>query len=613
MSDEILEKIKKTLLNIDPVYFAENYLNLDGKPFNLTSNGYRPFIEIYRYIGVKALENNSKPIVLLKSRQVGGTTMASVLEMFFMGSGLFGSGDRPPIRVVHAFPQLDHVFSYSKTKLSEMISNSVLTDGPDKKGKSKSHMQSLIDATTATNDSLQFKQFVGGNHLWIESVGLDGSRLRGKTADVIFFDECQLMSPAAISNTLKILNKARYGSIGSGVQVYFGTPLQKGSNFHKLWNASSQQYFYLGCEKCGEHFPLYTPGSNEWENIWIYDFVVRCTHCGHDQDKRKAAERGKWVPLRNPDECQYIGFHINQLYMPEFTKEKILAEKPENSPINSERAYQNEVLGEFFHGETSIITQDQIREICGDHERKFRANFHPEDQTLKFLGIDIGARQDTEQMVDNPRFKIQGQSYSTAVIISIKNAGIMSIEFAAKFKKNNVEYKKSFIKELIQKYSINLAMMDFGYTHDLSEILQNELGEKFLCAQATGKLNNKVKYNSDIFPKVIMFEKDYWIADLYEKMKKGMVRFPLGSYEHIAWLIQHCTNMEIKPSISRVGDVTPHYIKSGVNDGFVALLNAYIAYKFYITQGFTNQGLPTSFTEEKKTLPAVLAYAPKIR
>ena len=66
-----------------------------------------------------------------------------------------------------------------------------------------------------------------------------------------------------------------------------------------------------------------------------------------------------------------------------------------------------------------------------------------------------------------------------------------------------------------------------------------------------------------------MFERDFWIAELYDKMKKGDVRFPLGNYEQIVWLIEQCTSMEIKPSISRSGDITPHYVKSGSpNDGF---------------------------------------------
>jgi hypothetical protein len=73
-------------------------------------------------------------------------------------------------------------------------------------------------------------------------------------------------------------------------------------------------------------------------------------------------------------------------------------------------------------------------------------------------------------------------------------------------------------------------------------------------------------------------------------MKKGMIRFPFGSYEKIAWLCEHIASMEIKPSISRTGgEPTINYVKGpSPNDGMSALLNAYLAYKFLVTKGFTN-------------------------
>ena len=104
---DLFLKLKKDLLNLDPVYFCENYLLLDGKPFRLHGNGYKPFADIYSYIGIKALEPNSKPVIMVKGRQVGATTMASALEMYFMGSGIFGIGANPPIRIIDAFPQLE--------------------------------------------------------------------------------------------------------------------------------------------------------------------------------------------------------------------------------------------------------------------------------------------------------------------------------------------------------------------------------------------------------------------------------------------------------------------------------------------------------------------------
>ena len=755
---DIFANFREKLLMLDPVAFIEKHLTLDGKPFKLNGTGYKPFVDIYRYAGVKALEKTGKPMILVKSRQVGGTTMASALEMYFMGSGLFGNGTNPPIRVIHAFPQLDHAAAYSKTKLNPMIVDSVEShDSSAKKitaGKSKSYMQLLLDNTSDSNNSLHFKQFSGGNHVWIESTGLNADRLRGRSADVIFFDECfphnqlvqtsaglisignlhhtyqskelvpkilsfnevtknfefkkitnswergsrqlhqittqhgnifctgnhpflttegwrsaNLLMPGdsiccrdndlfelafttvissngidkwesvydleiednhnflvttketdrlgliahncqditgtAISNSVKMLNAAKYGKIGDGVQVYFGTPKKKGSDYYKMWSASSQQYYYLGCEKCKKHFPLYTPESDEWEKIWLYDFIVKCCHCGHEQDKRPAAERGKWMTTKNEEECQIIGFHINQLYMPDFTKEKILSEKPGTHPIATERSYRNEVLGEFFQGDSSPITPEEIREFCGDTERKMRANIPMEEDLIITLGIDYGLKSNLEEMADANKNGAQGQSYTTAVVLMAKGPQLLSIEYCRIFKRNDEEYKKNLIDEIMRQYSVKLAIGDIGFSQDFSEKLHIAYGDRYLVSRAHNTVNGHIKYNKDIFPKEIIFQKNFYYGELIEQMKGGKIRFPLGDYEKIAWLIQHCSNNELKPSLSRGGDPTIHYVKSGPNDGFAALLNAYIGYKFIITNGLTSAN-PLLMRDGVKPPPLVI-------
>ena len=594
---ELFYKLKKDLLNLDPVHFAEQNLMLDGKKFTLHGNGYKPFSDIYRYIGIKALEPNAKPVIMVKGRQVGATTMASALEMYFMGSGIFGVGEKPPIRVIHAFPQLELAAAYSKTKLNQMIISAVPAEGQEaKKGaRPKSFMQALLDQSTATNDSLHFKQFSGGNHLWVESVGIDGDRIMGRTADIIFFDEVQKTTGLAIGNSLKVLTTAKYGKPSKGVQVYFGTPRRKGSDFHKMWLKSSQQYYYLGCEFCKEYFPLYTPDSDDWKTIWVYGKVVKCTKCGREQDKLEAQERGKWIAFKDPndEDCDMIGFHINQLYMPMFTREDITNEMPGIHPINTERVFMNEVLGEFFQGDSSPITPEEIRDTCADVGRKFRARIdmtqEEEKGQLVIMGIDYGARADLEQLADPEKVINRGQSYSTAVILSAKGAGRLSIEFCTKFKRNDMESKKGIIDQLMRQYGVQLAVGDIGYSNDFSSILHNTYGDRYLVSRAHNKVNGHVKFSTDAFPKEIVFERDYYIGELYDQMKKGMIRFPFGDYEKIAWLIEHCASMEIKPSISRFGDPSLHYVKGSTpNDGFMALLNAYIAYKFLITSGFSN-------------------------
>lgn len=520
--------------------------------------------------------------------------MASALEMYFMGSGLFGNGVRPAIRVMHTFPLLEHAASYSKTKLQDMINSSVpaLSSDLNKKNNTQqSYMQALLDKSTPTNNSLHFKQFVGGNHLWIESTGIDADRLMGRTSDVMLIDECQKTPGLAIGNALKILTTAKYGKKSKGVQVFFGTPRKKGSDFHRMWQSSSQQYYYLGCEKCEKHFPLYSPESDSWKEVWIHTMIVKCTHCGFEQNKLEATERGKWIGIKNSNDpdCAMIGFHLNQLYMPMFTREDIDKEAPGKHPVNTEKTYQNEVMGEFYQGDSSPITQEEIQEYCADFTRKFSAKLSPTPDEIVVMGIDYGARADLEQMADSDKIKRQGQSFSTAVILLSKGPGLLSIEYAVKFKRNDIESKKGLIDQLYRQYGVNLMVGDIGFSQDFSELMQTSYGDKYLVSRALGKVNNNVKYKADSFPKEIDFARSFYIGELFEQMKKGMIRFPYGDYEKIGWLVDHCASMEIKPILSKTGDPTINYVKGGSpNDGFMALLNAYLAYKFILTNGFAD-------------------------
>jgi ssDNA-binding Zn-finger/Zn-ribbon topoisomerase 1 len=630
-NNELFNKILDNLVALDPVEWAQKHLMLDGKPFSLGA-GYKPFADIYRYVGVVALNKNSKPIIMVKGRQIGASTLCCVIELYFMTCGLFGTAGRPPIRVMHCFPQLELAYAFSKTKLSAMISSSV--DAADNQEKKKSaikqsFIESKIDASSPSNDSLQFKQFVNGNHLFIESTGLTADRLRSRTVDVMFIDEAQDTRPAAMSNGTKILSKAQYGIIGSGVQLYFGTPKQRGTEYWKIWNKSSQQYFHLGCESCGKHFPFYTPEPGFWEKVWIEDdlsplimnkfgqqkhgFIVKCTECGFEQDKREAAERGKWIAYNKNENCEFVGYHINMLYMPEFSRKTIMNQKPENSAINTERAWQNEVLGEFFSGDASPITPDEIDQKCADRERIMSSSISIADNKRVYLGCDWGQKADIDTSIGESTKAKQGQSYSCVVVLVTDGPHILSIEYAFKLKRNDIEYKKAIIEQMFRQYSVNLACGDIGYAGDLTEILQREYGERFLGSMATSRVNGHVKYKNDFFPSTIIFEKNYYMAELYGLMKQGKIRFPYGDFEKIGWLVEHCCSMEIKQTMDRSGETGIMYVKGTTpNDGFCALLNAFLAHKYDITNGFTisNPNDMTKDPSKKQLIPALSAYIP---
>lgn len=221
-----------------------------------------------------------------------------------------------------------------------------------------------------------------------------------------------------------------------------------------------------------------------------------------------------------------------------------------------------------------------------------------------YAGYDWGKKRDAEGS--------QGQSYSSTVLLSDNGQGVLNVEFFTLLKRNDFEEKKSIVDQMFRQYSVKLAVGDVGYANDLTEVLQRSHGDKFIASQASGHVNNHQKYIDDCFPKTIIFEKDYYIAEIYDLLKRGMIRFPYGDYEKITMLIQHICSMEIKTTLNRVGEAQQKYVKGpSPNDAFMALLNAYLAYKFDVTKGFKNQLGGLFNQNDSKGILAGLAYAPR--
>ena len=176
-----------------------------------------------------------------------------------------------------------------------------------------------------------------------------------------------------------------------------------------------------------------------------------------------------------------------------------------------------------------------------------------------------------------------------------------------KFPSNEPERKKGIIDNIMRTYSVNLAIGDIGFSNDFSSTLHTIYGDRYLVSRAHGRVNDKVKYVDDAYPKEIVFERDYHITDLYDLLKKGQIKFPLKDYDRIGWAIDHCCNMEMKPSISRIGgDPEVHYVKSGPNDFAMALINAILAYRFFVTQGFKIKNPNLMRTPDKKKGPLAI-------
>lgn len=612
--EKMFDDLKREVLKIDPVSFAENYLTIDGKPLKLGGGtGWKFLADVYRYVALKAMEPDGKPVVCVKGRQVGATTMATALELYFCTSGLFGtSPEKPPIRILHCFPALALVQKFAKDKLSTMMRNSYKNYVLEQSlGHNEDTGKKRLDVP---DDTLTEKQFKFENRLWVDSNANDAQRLHGMSLDCIFYDEVQRMNQDDIGNSKRTLTAARYGPRGQGIQLYFGTPLNRGSNFHKMWEASDKRIYHLGCEACNEYFPLYIPGSDDWEQTWLYGDIVECPHCKHQQEKVPAVERGKWIPtqplLQDGKEPQYVGFHFNQLLIPGFTKEIILKEKPGIHPTNSERIWRNEILGEFYSGAELPMSEEEIYKYCRNINKKISFGFPIVSKTasfsavapyqpIAFMGIDWGGKNDDPTTTG-------GKSFSSIVVASVDRHGVLNIENAFKLKRNDFEHKKEVVNEMFRRFDIKIAVADLGYGSDIVPELQREYSSRVIGCLSSGNLVNPVKYDPEELrlicnPHVILDE-------LFGQMRKSKVMFPWQSYEQIQWLIEHCCSME-KEVRTFQGKVVTRYVKgSGPNDGLMALMYAYLAHKFYITQGFKVK----QFQLNSKRNGPLLAYLPNI-
>ena len=602
ITEKWFEDLKTEVLKFDPVSFAESYLTIDGKSMKLSGTGWRFLTDIYRYVALEAMQPNGKPVVLVKGRQVGATTMATALELYFTTSGLFGNNaENPPIRVLHCFPALALVQKFAKDKLSTMMrtsrDNYILNQSlatNDKTGKKR------LDVP---DDTLTEKQFKGENRLWIDSNANDAARLHGMTLDVIFYDEVQRMNQDDIGNSKRTLTAARYGPKGQGIQLYFGTPLQRGSYFSKMWDSSDQRIYNLRCLDCQKYFPLYTPGSDDWEKIWLYGNIVECPHCQHKQVKEEAVEGGKWISSRpqteNGEETPYIGFHFNQLLIPGFTKEIILREKPGIHPTNSDRIWKNEILGEFYSGSDLPMSEEEIHKYCRNLNKSIAFNSTNDNYLDYFMGVDWGLKTDDSGNT--------GKSFSTIVITSVGRDGVINIENAFKLKKNDLQHKKDVVNEMFRRFNIKIAVADLGFGNDVVPEIQREYGSRFLGCLNSASLNNPYKYDPEELR--LICNSHAILGEIFDHMRKSRILFPWKSYEQIQWMIEHCCSME-KETRTIQGQVINRYVKGSTqNDGLMALMYSYIAYKAFLTKNFSLKPHMISGKPDDRD-PVLLAHIP---
>lgn len=606
----LFEDLKKSIALLDPVAFIESYLLINGYNFNMSTpgSGWKYMTEIYRNVAIQAENKNSKPIVILKGRQVGATVMAAALSIYFAASGLYGSGtgaNKSPMRIMHLFPTLKMTQQYAKERLEPMLRDSV--DNYINRRSIK--YDKRVGGAPAHDDTITEKEFIGFNKIRVDATGRSGDRIRGTSQDVLLFDEVQDMRRLAIENALAVLTATPYGAPTQGVQLYFGTPKQSGSYFWEIWKDSDKRFYQLKCGSCNDHFQLYNLEDDSWLDTWITGFTVKCPSCGFHQDKREAVDRGMWKITR-PGEAKYVGYHFNMMLSPMFTKEDVLKKFPKTSGT-SERAWKNEVLGDFFSGAGQPLTIEDIENNAMDFSRGTSKLIPNRNDKIICMGADWGDKDDESGNGDLDGGSSRGKSYSAAVIISVDKSGIITVENGFRLKNNDFMYKVNVMRKLFDVFKINTSVADYAWGADVCRYMQKDLefGNRFLGCYNSGGASKVYSYD----PKTmrIILNKNMMIDEIFSMIRQGKIRFPGKglAYEQLRWLREHCASMEIETKIKEGSPVKSYQKGSTQNDGLMALMYAVAAYKYLATGGFTANDV----NQKESGMPIpIVGYLPRM-
>jgi len=584
------------LMDLDPINFIENNLTIKGKRYTaaegtgLRASGREYLHEILRYICLEAIGPEGLPVVVKKGRQVEMSTLAMGICSFFMCSGQYDH-----VTGLHGFPQIDQAHRFSNERFDTMIHESV--DG--RLWQKRAMAVNAKSGETAAERrkatySVSQKDFVGTNTLYIEGASEEGNRLRNISVDFVLYDEIQDWYTAARENVQEANSHSRFGRQGFGLEMFFGTPKDKKSDFYRMWQSTDQREYHVRCIHCGHFFPI---TLDNFES----GFLIKCQDhegkgCLELQDKRKAMVHGQWIPTAPENSHIARGYAISQLYIPTITREAIDLKAPDSPDENlrkSPRSFANEVMGDFYTdafdsmGYADVLRCLTMMELRGGEIQEYSRNLHIApfiDDQFTWMGIDWGGRVAGEDD--------QGKGgYTVVIILSQRPDRRLHVEFAKRLEVANIEEQIKEISDYVRRYHVAQIAADFGYGHAQIQLLQAEWGDRVKSVYSTQGAKRSYAFNGD--QNMITIDRSQILGEFFESLNQYHFSVPFAEPAKIEWLIEHIANIEIT-SHTVGGMLRKKYGKRGAAnpvDGLMALVYAWTAYKFDRTQGFTNMSI----------------------
>lgn len=458
---------------------TEALIHLDGQPFRLDDY---PF---YRAI----YDQTHKKVLLKCGRQVCKSTTMNNLAVV-------NSISQPYFRTLYLAPSQNQANVFSTSRLDPCLKFS-----PEIRDK-------FMARDAITNQS--HKKLRNGSEIRVLYASDNADRVRGISTDRIDYDEVQDMILTAITpvaDECMANSKQEYG-----FTCWAGTPKSMENGIEVLWQSSSQDEWVVKCTGCGSWNALLTVKS-------IGKHGPICLKCG----KGLRVRDGQWHSMNPRGEIK--GYHISQLVLPLNSEEparwqRLLSKI--DSPMYSDTAFNNEVLGVSDASGTRMLSLDELESNCRDYDMPAYPDVHTfEDIRFTVAGVDWSGGGSSSFT-----------SRTAVWVWGMLSSGRLKLLYYKVFQTNNAVADVREVAAVADRFKCVKVAGDAGGGAIANAMLVEMLGAERVMQVQYGANSSMLAWNS----------KDRYMADrtsaidsMMLMFKTGQVFFPKRAYMDVAF------------------------------------------------------------------------------
>jgi hypothetical protein len=463
---------------------AEQCFWLKGKKFSLKA--YPPMHAIYNCTAQKS--------VVCSGRQVGKSTYAAN----FMAAEAIGEANWWSIAVL---PSIMQMRRFSNQRVGEVLDKSPI-------------VKDWFINSSCKRNTME-RSLRNGSIMYFGALSQLDS-LRGLSANRMLEDEVQDM----VSEDLAIVEEALSGQASNRKYILrTGTAKTVGGILEKTFQDSTMCEWIVVCPAGHHNIP-------DPDNIDVRGFV--CKKCRTVLDV--ASPDNYWMATAsNPFEKEWVGFRVPQIILPLHAHDAKNWETIVHKRHNLDKiTFMNEVMGHAAGSGIDFLTEDDLRNCCGDYMNYEMYIPRGEVYMARMATIDWGLTA--------------RKSFTIVSIWGVTQQGRLKLLHTHRFVENDPFKQLDRIAEMITAYGVQVVGADWGAGFVQGLSLEKMIGRKVWQFMYVSEQSELARWDKD--SQLWKINRTQAMTETFLKMRSKVFEFPRWEFfKHFAKDIL-CIKME---------------------------------------------------------------------